>query len=152
MSGSLRRSGIGKIEVARNRTLKMTIVIGTGLQKGSLPVFCSGITYIIFWEAVVMLSYLLNTGWDTLTHLPFVVMQVMFWQRRSASFFCKHEVRIVCLQSMKQISFAKTCRTLLQKAEGSGYLSPCKVTSMSRHRNNGRRELGNTAGKQPGCL
>ncbi len=27
--------------------------------------------------------------------------------------------------SMKQISFAKTCPTLLQKAEGSGYPSPC---------------------------
>ena len=38
--------------------------------------------------------------------------------------FIKHER---CLGSMKQIYFAKTCPTLLQKAEGSGYHSPCEA-------------------------
>ena len=49
--------------------------------------------------------------------------------------FRKHEVRSKHLVysgtlfsvSVKQISFAKTRPTLLQKAEGSGYPSPCKI-------------------------
>ncbi len=28
----------------------------------------------------------LTTGWDSMTPLPFVVIYVMFWQRRSASY------------------------------------------------------------------
>ncbi len=80
----------------------------------------------------------INTGWDTLTPLPFVVMQVVFWQRRSASWnraiiepthFNKNILNfefLNCLLSIKRISFAKTCPTLLQKAEGSGYPSPCQ--------------------------
>ena len=31
-----------------------------------------------------------------------------------------------CLQTMNQIFFATTCSTVLQKAEGSGYLAPCQ--------------------------
>ena len=63
-----------------------------------------------------------------MTPLPFVViyMQVVFWQRRQICFIF-FKLPTLCLQSMKQISCAKTCPTLLQKTDGSGYPSTCEL-------------------------
>ncbi len=63
------------------------------------------------------------------TPLPFVVI---LYHHHNYYYYGQYTLKTcllptVCLQTMKQISFAKTCPTLLQKAVESGYPSPCFV-------------------------